>query len=119
MVPTHVTNALSRYDTEYHENVTYDGAKWINETGAEVNLNDANVLWIANPTGVPPTTTTEDGVDVMLDIERIKTWLDGGDRNVVITYGKTQTQDDYGSWTDLSQDIADNVKTICDQLGLK
>ena len=119
--PSALTDAFNKYKmtghTSYHENVTYDGNIWTDGTGAEINLDDANVLWIANPTSVPPT-ITEDGVEVIPDIERIKTWLNGGNRKVVITYGKTQSQDANGYWTDLSQDIARNVKTICDQLGL-
>jgi hypothetical protein len=115
--PSQLPEVWDKYDQEYYENVTYDGNIWTDGAGAEIDLDKANVLWIANPTGVPPT-ITEDGVEVIPDIERIKTWLDGGGRQVVITYGKTQVQDVNGNWTDLSQDIARNVNTICDQLGL-
>ena len=107
---------------QYKENVVYDvtDAKWKGGDGSVLNINNANVLWIANPTG----SGTAD------DMSRIKTWLDdkkeNGDpgnnnRKLVITYGKTGTYldpNDTNSWIDISQQIADNVWHICSGLGL-
>jgi hypothetical protein len=95
---------------QYTENVIYP----------DVDINTADVIWIANPTG----SGTAD------DMSRIKTWLDDKDedgnpqnnnRKLVITYGKTgiYTTGDTGvSWLDISQYIADNVWHICNALGL-
>jgi hypothetical protein len=120
----YASSVWNDYDQKYYENVTYshDTLSWKDENDSEISLSNANVIWIANPLYAP--TVANGGV---ADLERIKIWLDdkneGGiaqnnNRKVVITYGNTGACDTNGHWTDLSQDIADNVKTICDQLGL-
>ena len=59
-----------------------------------------DVIWIANPDGQP-----DDG-----DISIIKNWLKGGNKKVVITYSGTDP--------DTRQTIAENVKVICEKLGI-
>lgn len=115
--------AWDKFDqTDYFENVTYDvnDNKWKDGNGDQRDLDNANVLWIANPAG----SGTAD------DMSRIKTWLDDKDeggnpqnnnRKIVITYGKTGKYSEpgnLGSWVDTTQNIADNVWHICSALGL-
>lgn len=60
----------------------------------EIKVNK-NIVWIANPVERPSDR----------DIERIKTWLNTGDKKLVLTYSN-------------NQEIASNITYICDELNL-
>ena len=78
-----ITKVFDSYDQSYQENYT----------GAIDPF--FNVVWIANPLNKPSTS----------EINQIKSWLNSGNKKLVITYGNDQK-------------IADNVYYICDKLNL-
>ena len=71
-----------------------------------------NVCWIANPHGTPDAD----------DLRRIKSWLDTGDKTLVITYPNMTVPvdgfDQQSSWTLPDQAIARNTYVICSGLGI-
>ena len=81
-----IVQAIESFGQSVREGIDYDSFNIIHL---------ANVIWIANPQGLPSAA----------QISQIQTWLNGGDRRLVITY----TND---------QEVAENVAYICDQLNL-
>lgn len=59
------------------------------------DIDNLQVIWIANPNGLPSTT----------EVSEIKSWLNAGDRKLVITY-------------DNKESSARNILALCDLLGL-
>ena len=76
----------------FTENVVYTGSQ---------NIPDSvDFIWIANPANKP----------AQEDINRIRRWMDKGDKKVIITYNAMKDSE--------IQDIASNVDYTCEQLGL-
>jgi hypothetical protein len=76
------TCALPIYSPEITENFTGD-------------IDNLKVAWVANPVGVPSTS----------EVEQIKSWLNVGDRKLIITYSNKESS-------------ARNIVKLCDLLGL-
>ncbi len=76
----------------FTENVVYSGSDNI--------PSNVDFLWIAHPAGKPP----------VEDVQRIKRWMDTGDKKLIITYNAMSIGD--------RQEVSDNVNYLCEQLGI-
>lgn len=76
----------------FTENVTY--------TGNQNIPSSVDFIWIAHPAGRPE----------VEDVERIKRWMDNGDKKLIITYNGMRGND--------RQQVADNVAYLCEELGI-
>ena len=83
------SSSLKKLFTAYSHNL------YENFTYGEIIPSYINILWIANPDGIPNNQ----------EIDAIKNWLSLGNKKLIITYANSQT-------------VAENVNYICDELNI-
>ena len=89
---------LEAYGVAVQENATFEDYE---DIPTEINGQEVTTIWIANPAGKPSD----------IDINRIRRFLDKGDKKIIITYA--------GVYPETRQFIAANVDYICDALDIQ